>query len=112
MNDMNPFHFHKEIPEKEIVPGFYAKFIHTAHMTIAFVRIIKGSVLPEHFHVHEQVTNVLEGELEMTMGGQTQLCTKGMSVTIPSNLPHSAVAKTDCLVLDVFKPVREDYKAL
>ena len=109
---MSPFQFHDDIPEKEIVPGFYAKFIHTESMTIAFVRITKGSVLPEHFHVHEQVTNVLEGELEMTMDGQTQLCTKGMSVTIPSNLPHSAVAKTDCLVLDVFNPVREDYKAL
>ncbi len=106
------FHQHVDIPEKEIVPGFYAKFIHTDQMTLALVRIEKGSRLPEHHHVHEQITNVLEGELEMNINGEIKSCKPGTSVEIPSNTPHSAVAKTDCLVMDVFSPVREDYKAL
>jgi quercetin dioxygenase-like cupin family protein len=29
---------------------------------------------------------------------------------IPSNTPHSAIAKADCKAIDVFSPVREDYK--
>jgi hypothetical protein len=29
---------------------------------------------------------------------------------IPTNMPHSAIAKTDCKVIDAFGPVREEYK--
>lgn len=79
-------------------------------MSIAHVRLVEGSVLPEHHHPHEQVTNVLEGTLEMIVGGETCLCQAGDVVVIPSNVPHSAVAKTACKVIDVFQPVRADYK--
>lgn len=109
---INYSHDRSDIPEIEIFPGFYAKFIHTDQLTIAFVRIKKGSQLPEHFHIHEQVTTGLEGELEMTVGGQQLICKAGVSVSIPSNTPHSAVALSDCLVMDVFSPPREDYQAL
>jgi quercetin dioxygenase-like cupin family protein len=98
------------IPEKEIVPGFYARMVHLDHLTVAHFRVVAGSKLPEHAHPHEQVTNVLEGQLEMTVGGQTQVCTAGMSVTIPANVPHSGVALTDCRLIDVFSPARDDYR--
>jgi hypothetical protein len=29
---------------------------------------------------------------------------------IPSDTPHSAVALTDCKVIDTFSPTRDDYK--
>ncbi|MCB0554670.1 MAG: cupin domain-containing protein [Phaeodactylibacter sp.] len=100
----------EDMPEKEILPGFTARFIHTNTLTIGHVRITKGSVLPQHHHVQEQVTNVILGELQMTVGGETRICRPGMSVTIPSNTPHAALALTDCYVIDVFQPSREDYK--
>lgn len=94
----------------EIFPGFYARMVHTQGLTIAHVQIHAGSVLPEHQHPHEQVTNILEGALEMTVDGQTAVCTAGMVVSIPPDAPHSARALTDCRVIDVFRPVREDYR--
>ena len=39
------------IPEKEIIKGFYAKFIHTEKMTIAYWRVEKGANLPMHSHI-------------------------------------------------------------
>lgn len=99
-----------EIPSKEIFKGFHARLVHTGKMTIAHLRIDAGAALPEHHHPHEQVTNVLSGEWEMTVGGETQLCTAGTSVVIPSNTPHSGRALTECIVIDVFQPEREDYK--
>ncbi len=107
---MNSFIQVSDIPEKEIVPGFFGRMIHTDSMTVAHFRIKAGSVLPEHFHVHEQVTNVIQGELEMTIGGQTMVCKAGMSAVMPSNVPHSGRALTDCLVIDVFQPARDDYR--
>ncbi|MCB0636196.1 MAG: cupin domain-containing protein [Lewinella sp.] len=104
------YHLLSDIPEKEIVPGFFARMVHLEKLTVAHFRIVAGSTLPEHAHHHEQITNVIEGQLEMTVGGQTQVCTAGMSVTIPAHVPHSGRALTDCRVVDVFSPVREDYR--
>lgn len=99
-----------QIPPREIMPGFHARFIHTERVTIGFVDIDNGSVLPEHQHVHEQTTTVLEGILELTIGGEVYRLEAGQSVTIPSQMPHAAIARSNCKVLDVFSPVREDYK--
>jgi quercetin dioxygenase-like cupin family protein len=101
-----------EITAKEIIPGFEAKFIHTPSMTLSYWDVKKGSVLPNHKHVHEQVTQVEEGEFELTVGGETKVYTKGMVAVIPSWVEHSGVALTDCKIFDVFSPVREDYKAM
>ncbi|HRX94947.1 MAG TPA: cupin domain-containing protein [Chitinophagaceae bacterium] len=53
---------------------------------------------------------MVEGELKMTIGRKTNVLTAGTVHVIPSNVPHSAIALTDCRVIDVFNPVREDYK--
>jgi quercetin dioxygenase-like cupin family protein len=63
-----------------------------------------------HQHVHEQITYIIEGELSMIIDGQSCLLTQGMYHVIPSGTLHSAVAKTDCKVIDAFSPVREDYQ--
>ncbi len=99
-----------EIEGKELIKGFHAKMVHMETMTIILFDIEKGSVLPEHHHIHEQTSNVLEGELQLNIAGQTIVGKPGTIVTIPTNVPHSAVALTDCKVIDVFSPVREDYK--
>jgi quercetin dioxygenase-like cupin family protein len=48
----------------------------------------------------------------MTIGGEFYPLAAGMYHVIPSNTPHSAIAKVDCIAIDVFSPVREDYRAL
>lgn len=107
---MSSFQRISDLGEKELVPGIYARLIHTDGMTVAHVRLEEGSILPEHHHPHEQVTNVLSGELEMTVGGETKVCRAGDAVVIPSNVPHSARTIKECRVIDVFQPVREDYR--
>ena len=100
----------KDLPEFEIVDGYYAKVVHTENMTITHVRVLADKPLPAHKHPHEQVTNILSGQLEMTVGGVTKICNPGDVVVIPSNVLHSARSITDCQVIDVFQPVREDFK--
>jgi quercetin dioxygenase-like cupin family protein len=99
-----------DIKGKEIVPGYYGRFVHGDKLTLSFVDVKKGSRLPEHHHPHEQVTHILEGELEMYIGGEKMLLTQGMVHVIPGNIPHSAYALTDCRVIDAFSPVRDDYR--
>jgi quercetin dioxygenase-like cupin family protein len=61
--------------------------------------------------VQDQITHVLEGKLELTVGGETQVAEAGKIVVIPSNIKHSAIALSTCKVIDVFNPVREDYRS-
>ena len=100
----------EDLESKELVKGFHAKIVHMENMTIIRFDIEKGSVLPEHHHVHEQTSNVLRGELQLTIDGTQVVGIPGQLVVIPSNVPHSAIALTDCQVIDVFSPIREDYK--
>jgi len=100
-----------DIPSFEITRGFTARMFHTDGMTIAYVDVEAGAELPEHAHFHEQVSNMLEGEFEFVMGGEKMTLRTGDSLVIPSNMPHSGRALTRCRILDVFTPVREDFRS-
>ena len=98
------------IPSREIVPGFRARMIHSEHLTTAFWEIDEGAVLPEHYHVHEQVSIVTSGEFELTIAGEARIYKPGMVAVIPSNVPHAGRAITNCEITDIFSPVREEYR--
>ncbi len=99
-----------QIEAKEIVPGFHGKFIHTDRMTLAYWSIDNAASLPEHAHPHEQVVNLLEGEFELTVDGQVHSMKPGDVIVIPGNVPHHGRALSNCRILDVFQPTREDYR--
>ena len=97
-------------PEREVFPGFHGRFIHSGRMTFARWRIDAGAVLPEHSHEHEQVVHTFAGELEIVIEGTRHLCTPSSVLIIPSGARHSGRALIDCVVIDAFAPVREDYR--
>ena len=100
----------KNIKPKELVPGITGYYFHGEKMTIGYVELLEGSNIPIHHHVHEQITYIIEGQLDMVIGGVACSLKAGMYHVITSNTPHSAIAKTFCKVIDAFSPVREDYK--
>lgn len=94
----------------EIVTGYFARFVHGINVTIAYWEVEAGAELPEHAHPHEQVTNVIEGQFRMQIDGVDHLLQPGFVAEIPPDVPHSGVALTPCRLIDVFHPVREDYR--
>lgn len=99
-----------DITEKKLVDGISGKYIHTKNNTVGLINIEKGAILPAHSHIHEQITQVISGKLKMTIDGITQVLESDSITVIPSNAIHNAVALTNCIVIDTFFPVREDYK--
>ncbi len=100
----------EKLIERELIPGFNGKFVHSENMTFAFWKIKTGSIAPEHKHPNEQVLIVIDGDFELTLEGETNVVKPGMCVNIKSNAIHSGKAITDCYLIDVFHPVREDFK--
>ena len=101
-----------DIDVKEIAPGFFSKLIHTASNTINFIEVKAGCSVPRHRHIHEQCSFAIEGKFEMTVNDVPQILDPGLFAIIPSNAWHSGIAITDCKLIDIFNPVREDYRAL
>lgn len=95
---------------KEVIPGYTGRTIHTGTMTFMYWTVEEGAIMPEHTHLHEQVAHVLKGKFELTVDGQTQLLEPGKVAVIPPHIKHGGKALTNCELLDVFLPEREDYK--
>ena len=100
----------KELKPKELANGITGYYVHGEKHSLGLVEIKKGSSVPLHKHQNEQITFILEGQLDMMIDGTPCSLTKGMFKVIPSNIVHSAIAATDCTVIDTFAPVREEYK--
>jgi len=98
------------IPELILAEGVMARVVNTATMSVTHVRIVKGAVVPEHSHYHEQIVNVVDGQLELTVNGKKTVLERGKALVLPPNVPHSARALTEVYVIDVFHPAREDFR--
>ncbi len=105
-----PFHNLDDIPRREMLSGCHARFVHAENMTLSYWDLDPGAIIPPHSHPHEQVTSLISGEMEMTVGGETRHLTPGCVVTLPSGTEHSVKALSACYVVDAFWPVREDYQ--
>jgi quercetin dioxygenase-like cupin family protein len=98
------------LPQHEIKEGFKARFVHTENLSLGYWDVEEGAVLPMHSHFHEQVTQVLEGKFELTVGDETKIYENGQLVVIAPHIVHGGKALTKCKIFDIFSPVREDYK--
>ena len=64
-----------------------------------------------HSHPHEQMGLLIEGELHFTIGGEEHLVRPGDMWRIPGGVEHSCHAGAQRVkALDVFHPVRDDYR--
>lgn len=98
------------IASKEIMPGYHGKMVHAETMSIAYWTVDENAEVPEHSHMHEQVMHVLDGTFEFTLDGTTKVYKPGDIVIIAPHKKHSGKALTPCKLMDVFCPVREEYR--
>ena len=104
-------HHDESLEYREILLGARARFVHSESMTIAEWQFEAQVDLPEHSHSNEQITKLLSGEFEITIDGEVIRLLSGASVVIPANAVHSGRSISDCHIIDVFHPAREDFKS-
>jgi unsaturated pyranuronate lyase len=70
-----------------------------------------GAIVPLHSHPHEQLGLVLRGMQALVVDGVPHELGPMEGYVLPGGVEHSAYSGPDgALVLDVFSPVREDYR--
>ena len=92
----------------ERLPGWYGRYFHSPNMTFTHYDFKRGSSIHEHFHPQEEVYEVIEGELELTIDGVTQVARQGLVGIVPSNVRHSVKALSDGRAIIVDYPLRRE----
>ena len=92
----------------ERLPGWHGRYFDSPSMTFAHYDFKQGSSIHEHFHPQEEVYEVIEGELEVTIDGVTRIAQPGMVAIVPANARHSVKALTDGCAIIVDYPLRRD----
>lgn len=70
----------------------------------------RGTYVPDHHHMNDQVGYIVYGRIAVTIGGHTQILGPGDSYAVPGGVVHSVRALIDTLEVDVFSPPRADYR--
>lgn len=77
---------------------------------ISHITLHKGCRVPTHSHENEQMSCILSGRLRFGLGAEGSPDRRevtlgpGEVLHLPSNVPHSAEALEETVVLDVFAP--------
>jgi quercetin dioxygenase-like cupin family protein len=93
----------------EPLPGWHGRYFHSPSMTFAHYEFARFSTIHEHSHPQEEVYEVIEGELELTIDGVTQIARAGTVGIVPGNVRHLVKALTDGRAIIVDCPQRHDF---
>ena len=93
----------------ERLPGWKGRYFHTVSMTFAHYEFAAGSSIHEHSHPEEEVYEVIEGELEVTIDGRSHVAKPGVVAIVPANSRNSVRALTDGRLIVVDHPARPEF---
>lgn len=97
----------KDVSALEFVPGLVFRPVVGSQLMASFVRYNPNTAAPVHTHEEEQITVVIEGELQFDLAGDLRIMGPGMAVVVPPGVPHGArTHDTSCFEIDIFHPPR------
>jgi quercetin dioxygenase-like cupin family protein len=96
-----------ELPAIERLPGWRGRYFDSPSMTFGHYEFDAGSSIHEHFHPQEEVWQILEGEVEITIDGVTWRAGPGFVGVVPPHTPHAVKAISGGKAIVVEYPLRE-----
>jgi quercetin dioxygenase-like cupin family protein len=95
----------------QLADGVTAKALFGEGAMLNLVELEPEAVVARHSHPHEQLGMVLRGSMTLAVEGTDHLLQEMDAYTLPGGVEHEGIAGAEgALVLDVFRPVREDYR--
>jgi len=94
----------------ERLPGWKGRYFYSDKMAFAHYEFVKGASIHEHYHPQEEVYEVIEGELEVTIDGTAQIARPGVVAIVPSGVKHSIKALSAGRAIIVDYPRRMEFE--
>ena len=82
---------------------------HNENLMCVEIHFDKGAAGALHAHPHEQITYIISGEFEFSIGGKKKILKAGDATYKQPNIEHGAVCLEAGVLLDVFTPSRLDF---
>ncbi|MGL1087332.1 cupin domain-containing protein [Vibrio vulnificus] len=104
------FVFNQDITLEDLGQGISRKVLaHSNNMMSVEVHFETGAIGAMHSHPHEQLTYVLSGEFEFTIGDEKKIVKTGDTMYKEPNIEHGCVCLKAGVLIDTFTPMRKDF---
>ena len=101
-----------KVKRVEMAPGIVVRFMLQDNLTTGLVEVAPNAVMPKHTHRGEKSGVVIEGELDLTIGGATKTVRQGDVFLVPSGEEISIAGSDEPAVfLIIFVSGEEDHIA-
>jgi unsaturated pyranuronate lyase len=98
--------------DEEAKPGVQRGVWHGGPFTVVQYKYVPGAIFPSHSHESSQLTIVLKGTIEFSVGKDKLTVQAGETIYLPSNQPHGAQIPKEGEPVDsinIFYPKREEH---
>ncbi|MCX7703449.1 MAG: cupin domain-containing protein [Planctomycetota bacterium] len=107
---MTTFSHLNDVPSEEVTPGVRVRHIYLKNTLLSIIEYAPNASIPTHRHPHEQISLVLEGTVEETIGKEKKRLRKGGIASVRSDVLHSSKAgRNGAKVLCAASPVTKPY---
>ena len=111
MNEKNKkWLFNSEVKGESVAEGV-ERFVksYTDELMVVENHFKKGAVGALHSHPHTQITYVVSGKFEFTIGDEKNIVQAGDTLLKKDGIIHGCVCLEEGILLDIFSPMREDF---
>jgi len=102
------YHF-DGVQKEQLSDKITRQYVMGAQSMIVKWTLLKGAVVPLHFHPNEQITWITKGSVKVVSQGKEFIVKAGDVFIIPPYVPHVFYALEDTIDIDYFTPVRQDW---
>ena len=104
------YQYAAELPWEEVGPGVKRQIMgYDGQIMAVKVHFDKGGIGQLHEHYQSQVTYVVSGKFEVTVGEKKQIVEAGDGYYIEPDLIHGCVCLEEGILIDMFSPYRHDF---
>ncbi len=102
--------FDKDVKGEEVSDGV-VRIVksYTDELMVVENRFREGAVGALHSHPHTQITYVISGSFEFTIGDEKHIVNVGDTLLKKNGITHGCVCLKEGVLLDIFSPMREDF---
>jgi len=96
----------------EMLPGVSRQMLSCGERAMVVrIELKQGSEVPLHSHPHEQIGFVQSGRMRFRIGDEEKVLGPNDGYFVPGGVTHGVWAEEDTVAIDIFSPVREEYRA-